>query len=603
MNRLKTMRGMMAAGLGVCLTLAATLGDSRAQIEPLSVAAAQANMGTGFTYQGRLTSSGAPVNGTCDFQFDLWDALSGGTQIGTTLTKSGVSVTAGYFTIPNLDFGANAFNGQARWLAISVRCPAGSGSYTALSPRQALTPAPHALALPGLWTQQNAVSPNLIGGHHANTVTNGAVGATIGGGGIGGYNQRVTDDYGTVGGGSNNQAGDAAGTTNDRPYATVAGGGGNVAGGYAATVGGGLFNTAAGMTATVSGGAQNTANGSAATVGGGRNNTAGGFHATIGGGLSNATNANEAAIAGGWNNSVSGATGFIGGGGGNTVSGPYATLAGGRLNVAGGAGAFVGGGGYDGTLTGGNRALGDATTIGGGISNTASADWSTIGGGYSNTVSADVAFVGGGTLNTASGDLATIGGGYSNTVSAGAAFVGGGTLNTASGMWATISGGYSNTASGFRATIPGGYGAVADRYGQMAYASGYFSSTGDAQTSVYILRGVTDGSSSASELFLDGSGARLTLPGRTIYFEAMIVGRDASGNSAGYRISGVVEDFGGTTAYVGAASVDLVGEDDSNWDVAVTPDSIDASLRITALSPGSSARWIAVVRTVELKNP
>jgi hypothetical protein len=63
-----------------------------------------------------------------------------------------------------------------------VRCPAGSGSYTGLGPRQALTATPYALALPGLWTEPNADSPNLIGGYSGNSVTGGVVGATIGGG-------------------------------------------------------------------------------------------------------------------------------------------------------------------------------------------------------------------------------------------------------------------------------------------------------------------------------------------------------------------------------------------------------------------------------------
>jgi hypothetical protein len=104
----------------------------------------QAALGTAFTYQGRLNKDGNPVGGTCDFQFSLWDALSGGTQIGSTITKYNVAVNNGFFT-EQLDFGASAFNGDARWLQIAVRCPAGSGSYTTLSPRQPLTAAPYAL--------------------------------------------------------------------------------------------------------------------------------------------------------------------------------------------------------------------------------------------------------------------------------------------------------------------------------------------------------------------------------------------------------------------------------------------------------------------------
>jgi hypothetical protein len=50
---------------------------------------------TAFTYQGRLQDGGAPANGSYDFQFTLWDALSGGTQqpqpSPVTVTKTGGS--------------------------------------------------------------------------------------------------------------------------------------------------------------------------------------------------------------------------------------------------------------------------------------------------------------------------------------------------------------------------------------------------------------------------------------------------------------------------------------------------------------------------------
>ena len=49
--------------------------------------------------------------------------------------------------------------------------------------------------------EPNATSPNLIGGYSANWLASGVSGATIGGGGTASYLNRVTDDYGTVGGG------------------------------------------------------------------------------------------------------------------------------------------------------------------------------------------------------------------------------------------------------------------------------------------------------------------------------------------------------------------------------------------------------------------
>jgi hypothetical protein len=90
-------------------------------------------------------------------------------QQGSTQTVTNVTVAGGRFTVvlnAAGQFGARAFDGSARWLAIGVRCP-DSGPYTPLSPRQALTAAPLALALPGLRTEINADSPNVVGGHIA----------------------------------------------------------------------------------------------------------------------------------------------------------------------------------------------------------------------------------------------------------------------------------------------------------------------------------------------------------------------------------------------------------------------------------------------------
>lgn len=100
-------------------------------------------LGTGFTYQGRLTDGSAPANGLYDFEFRLFDESTGGSQVGNTLTHNSVNVTEGLFTVV-LDFGT-AFSGSARYLEISVRPGASGDPYTTLDPRQALTAAPHAL--------------------------------------------------------------------------------------------------------------------------------------------------------------------------------------------------------------------------------------------------------------------------------------------------------------------------------------------------------------------------------------------------------------------------------------------------------------------------
>ncbi len=106
------------------------------------LAAAGQAQSTAFTYQGQLKDGGAPANGSYDFKFDLYDAVTGGSLLGTV--SQTIAVSSGIFTA-SLDYGSQ-FPGANRWLAISVR-PTGGGSYTPLTPREALTAAPYALGL------------------------------------------------------------------------------------------------------------------------------------------------------------------------------------------------------------------------------------------------------------------------------------------------------------------------------------------------------------------------------------------------------------------------------------------------------------------------
>jgi hypothetical protein len=187
-------------------------------------------------------------------------------------------------------------------------------------------------------------SPNLIGGSGSNSITDGVHGATIGGGGEIGYTNRVTDNYGTVGGGYKNHAGDNAGTLYDCTGATVGGGMANTASGFAATVGGGNYNTASDTRATVGGGYGNTASVDRATVGGGNSNTAINIEATVGGGFYNTASGYQATVAGGSGNEATTSLSTVGGGLSNLASGGYATVSGGNDNESRGNSSTVPGG-------------------------------------------------------------------------------------------------------------------------------------------------------------------------------------------------------------------------------------------------------------------
>lgn len=335
--------------LGLIILLTTLTGQAAAQ-EPSAP--------TAFIYEGPLAdSSGNTLNGPYDFEFKLFDALSGGSQVGDTLRKDNLPVSAAQLRI-ELDFGPGVFTGPARYLEIGIRPINSFGPYTVITPRRKLGAVPYALALPYFWTQPNATSPNLIGGYGGNYVTPGVQGATISGGGAAAFTNRITDAFGVISGGRNNQAGDNAGSSSDNPYATVGGGVSNMARQSYATIGGGWLNTADGLFSTIGGGSQNST---------------GNIYTTIGGGLDNSADGVGGTVGGGWLN------------GANNI---YTTVSGGYNNRAGEVYASAGGGSY-------NRADGSWATIGGGYSNIANGDYSIIPGGKDNQAQGDYSFAAG----------------------------------------------------------------------------------------------------------------------------------------------------------------------------------------------------------------
>ncbi len=211
------------------------------------------------------------------------------------------------------------------------------------------------------------LGPNLTGGYSGNTITAGVQGGTISGGGTNMAPNRVTDHYGTVGGGQANTAGDNNADFTTAMMATVGGGENNTASGWRSTVGGGLNNVTSSDKATVAGGAANLASGVRSTVGGGESHEATGAQSTIGGGFNNTANGYDATVAGG---------------AGNSAAGEAATIAGGEFNTA----------------------SAQRATVGGGFQNNASGMRSTIVGGENNTAGGFAATVAGGTFNEAVGE-------------------------------------------------------------------------------------------------------------------------------------------------------------------------------------------------------
>ena len=112
---------------------------------PLQAVFAQAAQGTSFSYQGALEQGGMPFDGNADMSFALFDAPSGGNQVGPTLAFTAangdaVAVHGGVFDV-ELDFGAMAFiatTSDQRFLEVTV-------DGNVLAPRTPIDNAPYAL--------------------------------------------------------------------------------------------------------------------------------------------------------------------------------------------------------------------------------------------------------------------------------------------------------------------------------------------------------------------------------------------------------------------------------------------------------------------------
>jgi len=264
---------------------------------------------------------------------------------------------------------------------------------------------------------QDSGSDNVIEGFSGNRVAEGVEGGTISGGGQVSFPNLVTLNFGVVGGGRGNTAGN---------YSTVGGGESNSAEGIRATIGGGANNTASRNNAVVAGGFANTASQSFATVSGGNVNTADASYATVSGGAGNLATGRISTVGGGTRNKTQSAYATVGGGSFNLAIGGTSTIAGGTRNNAPGIGSAIGGGA-------GNSSAGLQSTIAGGLSNQVTDNYSLVAGGRQNVA-------------------------------------GNGNDDSEDTPYASVSGGYENQAGGAYSTVPGGYGNQA--LGDYSFAAG-----------------------------------------------------------------------------------------------------------------------------------
>ena len=132
-----TLAVLLALLLGVG---GATGQEPEGEVGPQGDVSIAATVGSRISYQGILKEGGTPVTGTRNMTFRLYSNSTCTTQVGGDISKPGVSVTEGLFSL-KLDVDQRDFNGQALWLGVDV---GNTGTNVVC---EEILPAPYALSL------------------------------------------------------------------------------------------------------------------------------------------------------------------------------------------------------------------------------------------------------------------------------------------------------------------------------------------------------------------------------------------------------------------------------------------------------------------------
>jgi hypothetical protein len=124
----------------------------------------------------------------------------------------------------------------------------------------------------------------------------------------------------------------------------------------------------------------------------------------------------------------------------------------------------------------------------------------------------------------------------------------------------------------------------------------------DSLSKTYIVRGITT-NATETELFIDGANRIPVSANSTMFYTVDLVARrtDATDESAGFYLKGVVDNFSNTVADVGNLYEVIVARDSASYSVdARANNSTDTiNIYVTGVA-GKTIRWVGLVRTVEV---
>ena len=216
--------------------------------------------------------------------------------------------------------------------------------------------------------------------------------------------------------------------------------------------------------------------------------------------------------------------------------------------------------------------------------------------------------IAGGYLNKATASDTLCWGGDSNLVTNGQAAVVGGWMNQAEGGYSFIGGGRNNRALATYSRAGGHDADTNDNHGKDVWASGDFSSRGDAQTAKRVLRSDTTDATAEALTSINGSPNttnQVVLPNNSAYFfTGTCVARQqaADGTDVGaWEFKGAIrrEANAGTTTLI-KSTIDEFNVP-TGWALALSADTTNGCLKIEVTGAASTnIRWVATVHTSEV---
>ena len=173
----------------------------------------------------------------------------------------------------------------------------------------------------------------------------------------------------------------------------------------------------------------------------------------------------------------------------------------------------------------------------------------------------------------------------------------------------TLAAGYANTASGAYSTAVGSY-AVAGTQGKIALNSGAIAAGGDSQSGLFVLRRQTaDATPTTLNTGLGNPASdstnQIILPNSSAYaFSGIVVARKqtiSGTDSAAWKIEGLIRREINAASTTLVASTVTVISNVPGWTLALSADTTNGGLAITATGAASAfLRWVATVQTSEV---